>query len=58
MLLDLHSLKPLCWHCQPWETVSSVDAYNKFILSESAKVETLLKLVGTPTDALVDALKL
>ena len=61
LLLDLHSLKPALLALPTMGDESSPPApaaYNKFILSESAKVETLLKLVGTPTDALVERFKI
>ena len=47
LLLDLHSLKPALLALPTMGDESSPPApaaYNKFILSESAKVETLLKL--------------
>ena len=61
LLLDLHSLKPALLALPTMGDEASPPApaaYNKFILSESAKVETLLKLVGTPTDALVERFKI
>ena len=61
LLLDLHSLKPALLALPTLgdeQSPPAPAAYNKFILSESAKVETLLKLVGTPTDALVERFKI
>ncbi|KAJ8601265.1 hypothetical protein CTAYLR_003283 [Chrysophaeum taylorii] len=52
LLLDIHSLKPL------FLELTDNATYTKFVTKHLAKVEMVLKLVGTPTEMLVERFKI
>ncbi|CAK9253073.1 unnamed protein product [Sphagnum jensenii] len=62
LLLDTYNLKTLMLHLHSLGTTTSSTpnvakapvVYSKFVIGKASQIETVLKLVGTPTDVLIE----